>query len=115
MPFKGSIFQTQNMDNRPEGWPDSQLALRVFDQKHGLGDWVGRIDTPLATLNPVPVGEFVMATGKVVARKIYVASKEYDLIFALECITSKGVGYLPRERLRGPLKKTSEDVKLETD
>jgi hypothetical protein len=118
-PFKGKMFQIHSHD--PFGFGTPRL-LRNFEPTSGLGTDIYGLrentheDNLVAALNAateiyqkerikqVPEDEYVMATGNVIARRMRPEKDcKQHIIHAIEVITTKGVGYLRREILRGPL------------
>ncbi len=113
-PFKGKIFQLV----RPKDWftRNEVFLLKIFDPEDGLKETFSIFDERQNYYGrAVPAGELLLATGKVVVRKILLKKKEYDLTYGLEVLTSKGVGYMPREFLRGPLVREEKSGELVLD
>lgn len=109
--FRGKLFQicTQRYIS------DYEKILKKFDPKTGLGEiiydkvnWFSSIKHKV-----IDPEEYMMTTGKIIAKRLVPTETcTRHVIIGLELITTKGVGFLRREILRGPLENKNGKVKL---
>lgn len=101
--FKGKIFVVIGHGSYPAGRPGPWLL--IYSKTKGLlldSEKYFELSAKNWNRYAVPKGENVLATGKVVLQDLKVVNK---LIIGFEVLTTKGVGYLAREDLKGPMVK----------
>lgn len=113
-PFRGKLFQICIQ----KYLSDYERVLKKFDPKPGLGDIIYDHAQWFNTMKSKAIEpeEFMMATGKIIARRLIASETcNRNIIVGLELVTTKGVGFLPRDILRGPLENKNGKVKLTWD
>jgi hypothetical protein len=102
--FKGKVFQVRHVGPSERQLQEFHLEKGIrfdYSDMSSLDGWREAMQRGIIDEN-----ENVIATGKIVATKVKrPGDKEYDLIVGVQVLTTKGLGYLPRGSLFGPLMK----------
>lgn len=109
--FRGKLFQVCIQRYAS----DYEKILKKFDPKSGLGDIIYERANWFDSIKHKAIDseEYMMATGKIIAKRLVPTETcNRHIIVGLELVTTKGVGFLAREILRGPLENKNGKVKL---